>query len=604
MADTPAPSAQDAAALLRRLLRASVLASAALAAALILPQRLPIAAELHRSGIAALPLAALLIILAAFLGTTQLVRARLKGAAIGRAARLPQVFLVPAVAVPAAAIAWLLRPVPAAPACPPETGYLLAGAAVALAFALLIAERSLALTPSRTLPEAASLRALLFTATAATFATGVLEIAATLGVPVLASTLGDAIALLLAAIAAELAIRAALHIFLPPPAPEAATAATHALIARLLTQTAQAPAGVSAPIRQHLGIDFSRSWALAYLRAAALPMLAFFLLLGWGLSGVALIPIDARAIYQRFGAPIRVWHPGLHAGLPWPLGTTRLVEFGRVHEIGLTPLPAETQRTGAEDPAPAAADRLWNGVHPAELTLVIASNTAAARQSFQSVSADLRILYRTGLTDADAIRAAYATANPENLVRAAAGRVIAGYFAARTLDAVLGANREAEAATLRTRLQMALDQHGAGLEIVDVIIEAIHPPAGAADAYHNVRAAQIAARTSVAVEHGAAATIYAQSRQYAYGMTSAAHAAAAETVAAARTSLIRFTADQQAARAGGASFLLERYFAALTAALAKAPKTIIDHRLNWPEAPVLDLRPFSAATGAGTGKEE
>jgi hypothetical protein len=56
--------------------------------------------------------------------------------------------------------------------------------------------------------------------------------------------------------------------------------------------------------------------------------------------------------------------------------------------------------------------------------------------------------------------------------------------------------------------------------------------------------------------------------------------------------------------------MLERYFTALSMALAKAPKTIIDHRLNWPEAPVLDLRPFTAATGAGagtgtgTGKEE
>ena len=41
----------------------------------------------------------------------------------------------------------------------------------------------------------------------------------------------------------------------------------------------------------------------------------------------------------------------------------------------------------------------------------------------------------------------------------------------------------------------------------------------------------------------------------------------------------------------------------LTASLARAPKTIIDHRLAMPEAPVLDLRPL--ATGAAsTGKEE
>jgi regulator of protease activity HflC (stomatin/prohibitin superfamily) len=331
---------------------------------------------------------------------------------------------------------------------------------------------------------------------------------------------------------------------------------------------------------------------------------AFFLLLGWGLSGVALVPLDGRAVYERFGAPIRVLHPGLHIGLPWPLGTARPIEYGRIHEIGLVPTPPDAQpRYTAEDPSPTNADRLWDTVHPAEITLVIASD-ANNRQSFQSVSADLRVLYRVGLTDEAAIQAAYAIAAPEDLVRAAAGRVTAAYFAARTLDAVLGANRETMAATLRTRVQAELDRHDTGLQIVDVVIEAIHPPAGAAEAYHNVRAAEIAARTAVAVEHGAAATIYAQSHQYAYQMTAAAHAAAAETVAAARTQAVRFTADQQADRAGGPSFLLERYFFALSSALARAPKTIIDHRLNWPEAPVLDLRPFSAATGAGTGKEE
>jgi regulator of protease activity HflC (stomatin/prohibitin superfamily) len=590
-----------------RLLPPVATACALLATLLAVPPRLitlPVTLELHRSGVPALALAALLIILAALLGTAQLTRARQTGQKIGRAARLPQIAILPTLTLPAAALAWRLRPSQLPPACPPQTGYILGGLAIALAFALLIAERQAAATPPRRLAEAPALRALLFAATGITFAAGVLEILAQLGLPRLAGQAGAAIALLTAAIALELAIRAALRSFLPPPPPETATAAVTSLIARLLTATTHAPDGVTAPIRQHLGIDFSRSWALAYLRAATLPAIAFFLLLGWGLSGVALVPLDGRAVYERFGAPVAVLHPGLHIGLPWPLGTARPVEFGRIHEIGLTPIPPGAQpHLTAEDPSPTAADRLWDAVHQAEISLVIASDTNA-RQSFQSVSADLRVLYRVGLTDGAAIQSAYAIAAPEDLVRASAGRVTAAYFAARTLDAVLGANRETMAATLRTRIQTELDRHAAGLQIVAVVIEAIHPPAGAAEAYHNVRAAEIAARTAIAVEHGAAATIYAQSHQYAYQMTAAAHAAAAETVAAAHTQAIRFTADQQADRAGGPSFLLERYFFALGSALARAPKTIIDHRLNWPEAPVLDLRPFSAATGAGTGKEE
>ena len=609
IAEDGLPAAAPAATALTLVRRLSLFAGAAavlLAAVVAAPAGTEVAAELRRSGIAALPLSAVLVLLAGLAGTWLVARRRAdpaRAALVGRAARLPQAFVVPALALPAMLVAWVFRPETALPACTPETGYALGAASVALAFMLLIVERSLAVANEAALPEAAALRALAFVATGVCFVAGVLELLAQLGLPA-TGRIGMGVALLVMAVGAELTLRALGRCFLPAPAPGLARGAANSLVARAVSAGARVEGGLGAPLRQHLGIDFSRSWALAYLRGAALPMLAFLLLLGWGLTGVALVPVDGRAVYERFGAPVAVLHPGLHLGLPWPLGTARVVEFGPVHAIGLSDASVDMGASvGPEDLAPASADRLWEQAHPAEVSLLIASE-ANGRQSFQSVSADMRILYRVGLNDAAALKATYAVATPEALVRGAAGRVVAAYFAARSLDDVLGANREAMAETLRTRLQLALDQAGSGLDAVAVVIEAIHPPAGAADAYHNVRAAEIAARASVAVEHGAAATIYAQSQQYAFDQVSNARANAAETVGAAKTAQLRFTADRDAAKAGGQSFLLERYFTALSNSLGKSPKTIIDHRLNWPEAPVLDLRPFAAATTAGTGKEE
>ena len=573
-----------------------------------LPARLvgvSLPAELRRSGLAALPLSALLLLAAALSGTLVMARARAAGTAggEGRAARIPQALLVPAIALPASALAWWLRPEILPPSCPQQTGFLLAGGAAATAFLLLVLERNFAGMTARALPEAPALRSLAFLAAGVTFAIGVIEIVANLGVPNTGFA-GVVLAAVLAAAGVEMSLRAMGRLFLPPPAAEGARAAGGSLVARLLSAGAGGPGGMGAPLRQHLGIDFSRSWALAYMRAVSLPMAVFFLLLAWGLSGAVLVGLDGRAVYEAFGAPVRVLHPGLHVGLPWPLGAARAVEFGPVHEIGLgTGGSLVVPRSGAEDAAPASADRLWEQAHPAEVELLVAS-AAAGRQSFQSVSADLKILYRVGLSDGDALRAAYATADPQAFVRAAAGRVVTRAFAGRTLDDVLGADREAMADGLRSGLQDALDAANTGLQAVAVVIEAIHPPAGAADAYHNVRSAEIAARTSVAVEQGAAATIMAQSKQYAFQQAAAATAAGAETVAAARTASLRFAADRGASAAGGRSFLIERYFGALSAALGHAPKTIIDHRLNWPEAPVLDLRPFAAAAGTGAGKEE
>jgi len=139
-----------------------------------------------------------------------------------------------------------------------------------------------------------------------------------------------------------------------------------------------------------------------------------------------------------------------------------------------------------------------------------------------------------------------------------------------------------------------------------VVIEAIHPPAGAAEAYHNVQAAQILAVTSVTAERGHALATAAEAAQYAADIVAKARAAAAEATATATADLTRFTADQAAAAEGGEAFMLERRLTSIAAGLSKAALTIIDHRIPPAEAPMLDLRPLPAAAtapSAGPGLE-
>ena len=182
--------------------------------------------------------------------------------------------------------------------------------------------------------------------------------------------------------------------------------------------------------------------------------------------------------------------------------------------------------------------------------------------------------------------------------------MVAGFFASQTLDAVLGASREAMAARLRAAIQRDLVAMDSGIDLVAVAIEAVHPPAGAAEAYHNVQAAQIQAETSISAERGRAASTHAGALQYTSEAIAQARAAAAETVGAAQVGLTLFTADQLAAAAGGDSFLLERYFTGLVAALPKIPVTIIDNRIPAPDMPVLDLRPPGAASTPSVGQNQ
>jgi len=581
--------------MVRRLALGMGLAVVMLATAHLFARTLPAVTGLHelvRASLASLPLAALLVALAGLAGTWAIAGARRRGdpALVGRAARWPQTLLVAPLAVAAVAAALLPRIVGVPDTLPvvSAAAWFWGAAMVVLAFPLLLAERVVASVSPVRLPEAPALRALLFLPTVVLPAAGALEVLAGLGVPVLAERLAAVLSLLPCAIAVELALRAVGRCFLPPPPAAVARAAVWSVLASLLAEGAGA-GSLATPVRQHFGIDFSRSWALAYVRAAFAPMVLMLILLCWGLTGVAMVGFDQRAVYERFGAPVRVLPPGLHLVLPWPLGRVLPVEFGTIHEIGLVGGSA-SERVGAEDPPPRSADRLWEQSHPNEAWFLIAA-ARAGQQSFHLVNADIRLFYRIGLTDADALRAIYRVADPVLLLRQAAGRVMAAFFAGRTLEAVLGENREAIADRLRVLLQQNLDAAGTGLALTALVITAIHPPGGAADAYHAVQAAQINAEASISAERGRAHATLAAARQGAIALETDALATSAERTGTATAEATRFAANRDAAIAAGDAFLFEHRLARLLTVIPNTDVIVIDHRIPATDAPVIDLRP-------------
>lgn len=545
--------------------------------------------EVARECLAALPLAALLVSLAGLIGARLLDQARRGGDArrVARMAGWPQALVMVPFAVLTILAALSTQFAHVQEPVVPNTAWFWGGALIVLAFPLLVSERMLAASPPGRLPEAPDLRALLFLPTILLPAAGALEIAAGLGATAAASRLAALLSLLPCGIAAEMALRAIGRCFLPPP-PAAEARAVGSALARLLAEGARTR-DLAEPLRQHFGIDFARSWALAYVRAAFAPVLLALALLCWCVSGVAIVPLDQRAVYERFGAPVRVLHPGLHLILPWPLGRVRPVEFGTIHEAGLTGDPV-TDRASAEDAPPPTADRLWENAHPNETWLLIAA-ARDGRQSFHMVNADIRLFYRVGLTDADALNAIYRVADPPALLRQAAGRVMAAFFAGRTLNAVLGEDREAMAGHLRALLQQDLDAAGTGLDLTAVVIDAIHPPGGAAEAYHAVQAAQIKAEASVDAERGKAQATLAGAQQDATALETDATATAAELTGTATADSTRFAADRDAARVSRELVLFERRLARLTALIPKTGVIMMDHRIESSDAPLIDLRP-------------
>lgn len=350
-------------------------------------------------------------------------------------------------------------------------------------------------------------------------------------------------------------------------------------------------------LEQRFGIDLRQVQAFRLMGKTIVPVVCGLAVLGWLLSGLTQVPLHQRGIYERFGRPMAVLSPGLHAGLPWPFGRVRAVEFGAVHELRLSDEPEQKVRNNvpdsAEGPAPQNSWRLWDSSHLTDQSQVIASQ-AADKQSFQIVNMDIRLIWRVGLRNEDALNSQYQAEDLPVLIRSIARQVLVAQFASKQLDELLNEQRASLATTLNQQIQQRLTALNTGVELLSTRIEAIHPPAGAADAYHGVQAAQIAASARVARERGYAATVTNGARQNAETRENDAQAFAAENLSRAQAAAAQFAADSQAWQQAGQAFILERRYHILSQTLAHTPLLILDSHLQGTNEPVLDMRQYPA----------
>jgi regulator of protease activity HflC (stomatin/prohibitin superfamily) len=508
-----------------------------------------------------------------------------------------------ALAVAGVVVTWGVTPFAAAD---PKTLEILGGALIVAAFPLLVLERSFAGVAAEVLPDAPQLDRLLRIPLAVCLGLGIAAVLRWLGFA-WAIRIEQGLAILVVVVAVELIVRSLAVAFVPFAPIEQRRSVADSSIAGFLRFAAPSFQAFNTVVRQQFGIDLSRSWALAFVQRAMLPIALVMGILAWGVTGITALGLNERAVYERFGVPVAVLGPGLHLHLPWPMGVMRGVELGVIHDIPIAMSPLgdagqsarqsagvdqQQQLAGAEASPPTAADRLWDASHPSEQSYLIASQAANGQQTFQIADADLRVVYRVGLSDADAMNSAYRVADPETLIKASTGQLLVRYFARYTLPDVLGQSRDAFTKEFRVALQEQLDRLSSGIEAIAVVVEAIHPPAGAASAYHNVQAAQILANSQIAVQRASAIHSIKSAQQGAMEDRNKATAAAAELVTQARSESILFDADREARQRDGEAFLFERRFQRLSSGLAKSESIVVDHRLKGANGPVIDLRSF------------
>ena len=501
----------------------------------------------------------------------------------------------------------------------PLSSKIAAAVLVVMTFPLLLLERSYANLPAEQLPEAPQLNRLLRLPVATCLVLAITQILLSSGFG-WAAGLARIVGVLIFLVAIELILRNAAALFLPfAPIELRQSLADSSLSGGLLRLRVPTLRTINVAVRRRLGIDLSRSWALAFIQKAALPAVVGMGLLAWAVTGITALGINERGIYERLGVPVAVLPPGLHIHLPWPLGIVRPVEFGVVHLLPIEFLlpggidASKSSRVGesdsaesdsgqpgpAEGPAPESADRLWSGDHPFEGNYLIAS-AENGKQSFQLVDIDMAVLYRVGFSDAAVRAAAYRLSDADELIQALCGQLLVRYFTRNTLLDLLGKSRESFTRQFQAALQGELNRFSTGIEVSGVSVEAIHPPPGAASAYHDVQAAEIRANIEVSTSRSAATRTLMTARQTVIEDHNEGVAAAAERVGQARSQSVLFAGERQAYAQDGYPFLLESWLAALTKGLGQSEFVLVDHRLTGPSMPALDVRNLSNPPASDT----
>ncbi|WP_313825595.1 protease modulator HflK [Leclercia sp.] len=468
---------------------------------------------------------------------------------------------------------------------------------LAITFALLVCERMLSYRPIRDWPmqnlSVGMLRVLL-----SIFLLVTISLALFTYIPWLSLWLMKIASLILLLVAIETGIRVFTALFYIPAPDKPHPFITRSLVAEQYQWPIRPLQQMRRKIFQHFGVDVSKIQAFRLIGQIFVPVVFGVVVVGWVVSGLNQVALDNRGVYERFGHPVTVLKPGLHVGLPWPFGKVVKVDYGAVHELKLSEaeVPEKTLplkiADSVEGPAPQDSWRLWDNSHTTDQAQLIAS-AIGDKQSFQIVNMDIRLIWRVGMQDTDAMKSLYQTEDLPTLIQRVARQVLAQYFAHQQLDDLLNEQRSTMSATLNKEIQQRLNRLDTGVELLYTRIESIHPPAGAANAYHGVQAAQIAANAGIMREKGYAATVTNDAQRKATVAIDKAKAAANELQAQANKSQLRYIAEYDAWKINPEAYINERRYQTYSKALSQTPLLIIDNQASGVNEPMLDLRQFS-----------
>jgi len=271
-------------------------------------------------------------------------------------------------------------------------------------------------------------------------------------------------------------------------------------------------------------------------------LLGAFALLAWAASGIYKVGPDERGIVLRFGRWVGTDEPGLHYHLPYPIGAVLLPKMTAVNEFRSN---GATTRGGT--------NRMLTGDE-------------------NIVEADYSVSWK--INDARAFL--FGVQDPEDVTRMAAETAVREVIGRNPILAALSDRRQQIADEAREELQRLLDSYGAGIQVIQVQLQRVDPPAAVIDAFNDVqraRADQVRARNEAEAYRN---DILPRARGAADDIVQQAEAYKAQAIDQAKGEVDAFLAAYQAYLQAPEVFSWRTYLDSMDDLLRRASRVVVD----------------------------
>lgn len=309
-------------------------------------------------------------------------------------------------------------------------------------------------------------------------------------------------------------------------------------------------------LENNTGITMRGLWSMKLIKQIIPYTIIAIAALFWLSTSVVQVGSNQQAVLYRFGElQNKALDPGLHFTLPAPFDNVVFYDVETINNVSIGYTAKEN------------TDNLWTGTHGSNEHKLLLGDGA------ELVSVNLKIEYKI---DKDNLKTYINSAvEPVKILEANAYELITQRIIGTDLQTLLTMDRAAFVRSFEKDLMEEIKEADIGLEIVNIIIESIHPPLEIAAKYEEVINAEIDAEKILTEANRTAEISIINAKANKESAINSAMANYHAKVADATASVSEFMASVEANKSNSEAYHYYKYLDALTQSYGKANLVLV-----------------------------